>query len=115
MLALTDEQQELFDKESVCEICPEYYVIRVEKFDDLAKDSLDEWIYYFKNNEIPEGFSAKGLKQAREKLAEDNMSSAERAAYNRHLDNLRIEKSVIQTALMDGKVLGKEEGEKIGI
>ncbi len=89
---------------------PEYYVIKVEQFDNLAKDSLDEWIYYFKNNEIPDNFKAKGLKEAREKLKIDNMPEQEKAAYYRHLENQRIENSVINTALSDGEKTGIEKG-----
>jgi len=28
----------------------------------FAKDTLDQWIYYLKNNEIKDDFTAKGMK-----------------------------------------------------
>jgi hypothetical protein len=36
----------------------------------LARDRLDEWIYFLKHEEIKDEFSAKGLTQAKQKLAE---------------------------------------------
>lgn len=32
---------------------PEYYLIDVNHFPDEVKDALDEWVYFFKNSEIP--------------------------------------------------------------
>ncbi|MCI5136409.1 MAG: hypothetical protein D3920_15385, partial [Candidatus Electrothrix sp. AW2] len=60
LLLLSGEQQALFGKDKVHELLPEYYLIKVNSFDDIAKDSLDEWIYFLKNEEIREEFSAKG-------------------------------------------------------
>ncbi len=37
---------------------------------DTVNDKLDEWIYFFKNAEIKNNFSAKGLKAASERLVE---------------------------------------------
>ncbi len=50
------------------EIFPEYYVIKVNQFDDVAKDTLDEWIYYLKNNEIKDNFTAKGIGQGKKTM-----------------------------------------------
>ena len=54
------KQKETFRKEKPRDIFPEYYIIKVNQFNDLAKDTLDEWIYFLKNSEIKEEFSAKG-------------------------------------------------------
>jgi len=37
--------------EAIHHIFPEYYLLRVNKFDNETKDSLDEWIYFLKNSE----------------------------------------------------------------
>ncbi|MCI5116214.1 MAG: hypothetical protein D3912_15660, partial [Candidatus Electrothrix sp. AX1] len=66
LLLLSGEQQALFGKDKVHELLPEYYLIKVNSFDDIAKDSLDEWIYFLKNEEIREEFSAKGLDKAKQ-------------------------------------------------
>lgn len=96
-LQLSDKQKEVFGKAEPYQLFPEYYVIKVNQFDDIAKDSLDEWIYYLKNNEIPDNFKAKGLIQAKEILKLDNLSKTERSLYIRHLEDLSYKSSMVQT------------------
>ena len=45
-LALSDLQKRLFALDSVSDIFSEYYIININNFDGIAKDSLDEWIYF---------------------------------------------------------------------
>ena len=66
ILGLSKEQKALYQKHTIQEIFPEYYLIKVNSFDDMAKDTLDEWIYFLKNEEIKEDFKAKGLKKAKQ-------------------------------------------------
>ena len=47
------------------EVTPEYYLIKANSFDDAARNTLDEWIYVLKNGELPDGYSAKGLEEAK--------------------------------------------------
>ena len=119
LLVLSEKQRNLFSKSEIKEIFPEYYVIKVNTFNDIAKDSLDEWIYYLKNNEILDNFSAKGLHEAKEVLVTDKMNKQEQAAYNQHLENLRYEQSMLissrESGKMEGEKIGIEKGEKIGI
>ena len=52
-LALSPQQQALFpERTEAGELFPEYYLIKVNQFDDTARDRLDEWIYFLKNEEI---------------------------------------------------------------
>jgi len=55
-LRLNERQQQFFGKEYPHELYPEYYLIKIKQFDDIAKDTLDEWIYFLKNQEIREEF-----------------------------------------------------------
>jgi predicted transposase/invertase (TIGR01784 family) len=96
-LLLSDKQKEMFGKTEPYQLFPEYYVIKVNQFDDIAKDSLDEWIYYLKNDNIPDNFNAKGLLQAREILKLDNLSETERSQYIQHLENLSYKASMVRT------------------
>ena len=85
------------------QIFPEYYVIKVNQFDDIAKDTLDQWIYYLKNNEIKDDFTAKGICQARELWRVDTLPEEEQKNYSLHLKNLRNEASRILTLKVDAE------------
>ena len=47
---------------------PEYYLIEVERFGDVIREDIDEWVYFFKNEEIREDFHSLNIQAAREKL-----------------------------------------------
>lgn len=98
---LSDEQKAIFDKKDVSDIFPYHYLIRVNQFDDNAKSTIDQWIYFFKNSEIKDEFTAKGLNEARDKLRTINMSRKELASYDKYLDNLSFDASIAQTVLFD--------------
>ncbi|MDR0714902.1 MAG: Rpn family recombination-promoting nuclease/putative transposase [Bacteroidales bacterium] len=82
ILELSEEQREIFGKIEVGDLYPEYYVLKINKFDDVAKTTLDEWIYFLKNDRIKEDFKAQGLLKAREILDYFRLSAEERAAYD---------------------------------
>jgi uncharacterized membrane protein len=56
-LDLNENQKTLYQKEYVHEIYPEYYLIQVKQFNDIARDTLDEWIYFFKERRDQRKFS----------------------------------------------------------
>ncbi len=107
-------QKEVFKIEEVYEIFPEYYVLRVNNFNDVAKDSLDEWIYFLKNSEIKDEFQARGLAQAKDNLKVENLSPAERTAYQKYLEDRRYEISIIESAEVTGELRGRKEGREEG-
>jgi predicted transposase/invertase (TIGR01784 family) len=109
-LMLSARQQQLFVRHAAGELFPEYYVIKVNQFNDIAKDTLDEWVFYLKNGDIKEGSRAKGLDEVREKLSTDRLNKEDKATYLRHLDNLSNQKSVIFTAKDEGIVEGMAKG-----
>jgi hypothetical protein len=109
-LRLTQRQRETFDKEWAGDIYPEYYILKVNNFDDRAKDSLDEWVYFLKHNAIKEEFTAKGLKKARKLLVRDKLTEEERAEYDYFLNMRSKDLSDISTAKDDGRDEGLEEG-----
>jgi predicted transposase/invertase (TIGR01784 family) len=114
ILHLTDSQKNIFEKETAGDLYPEYYLLDVTNFDNAAKSTLDEWIYYFKNSEIKENFTAKGMKEVKVHLDYEKMSVEERRKYEKMLDIQRGWKSSIDTAKIEGKIEGKAE-EKIEI
>jgi predicted transposase/invertase (TIGR01784 family) len=136
VLQLTEDEKEYFairnkkDVSEVEDLFPEYYILCVEDFDDNAKDSLDEWIYYFKNNAIPKKHTAPGLKEAREQLTYDKLSERDKRKYDADINNRRNAESTIETALfkqeralkkgraeglVEGEAIGLEKGEAIGL
>ena len=93
ILQLSSRQKETFQKEKVSDIFPEYYIIKVNKFNDKAKDTLDEWVYFFKNSEVKDEFKAKGLKEAQEVLDIMRLNKEQQYGYNRYLDYLHLKAS----------------------
>ena len=110
-LPLTAAQQQLYHKTLIGDIYPEYYIIKVRGFDDVAKNTLDEWIYYLKNNRIEDHFTAQGLDKAKEALLFDNLTETEKTQYARAIDNKHLSDGAIRTALLEGRI----EGEAIGL
>jgi predicted transposase/invertase (TIGR01784 family) len=94
-LTLSNKQQIAFLKENVSDIFPEYYIIKVNKFNNIATDSLDEWIYFLKNSEVKDEFKAKGLKQAGEVLDIMRLNEEEQYSYNRYMEYLSYKASEI--------------------
>mgnify|MGYP003571330325 CR=1 FL=1 len=115
ILVLSQRQKETFKCETPADIFPEYFLLMVDKFNDVAKTPLDEWISFLKNGEIPETATAPGLLEAREKLRVANLDDAERRAYEYAMENISYQRSVIETGRIEGRLEGIAEGEKIGI
>nr|VFK50724.1 MAG: conserved hypothetical protein (putative transposase or invertase) [Candidatus Kentron sp. TUN]VFK51911.1 MAG: conserved hypothetical protein (putative transposase or invertase) [Candidatus Kentron sp. TUN] len=109
-LLLNKKQQQFFGKEYPHELYPEYYLLKINRFDGIARDSLDEWIYFLKNEEIKEEFRARGLKKAREVLDVMNLSEKERLAYEWYIEEIRYQTSMDRSRFMDGRFEGKAEG-----
>lgn len=93
ILQLSDTQKKTFMKQNVADIFPEYYLIKVNNFNDIARSTLDEWIYFLKNSEVQDSFKAKGLKEAQETLDVMRLNAEQRYGYNRHLDYLHLKAS----------------------
>ena len=97
------------------DVFPEYYIVRVNEFNDVARTPLEEWLDYLKNNRIKDDTRTPGLKEARQRLLYLTMSDADRKAYLAHMDNLRVQKDVLDSAKLEGLMEGKAEGRIEGI
>ena len=95
-------------------IFPEYYIIRVNEFNEVAKTPLEEWLDYLKNNRISETTTTPGLREARERLLYMTMTDEERRAYDAHLDNIMVQNDVLDTAKLEGREEGLKEGRAEG-
>ena len=111
LLELNAKQKQLFKKDSVESLYPEYYLIKINRFNDIAKDTLDEWVYFLKNEEIKPTFTAKGLKEAEEKFNIMKLPEDEQKAYEHYQDDLHYQASIFESSFGDGYY----EGEVIGI
>ncbi|GHS89125.1 hypothetical protein FACS1894201_10550 [Bacteroidia bacterium] len=107
ILTLTPNQQKAFGKIEAGDLHPEYYLLDVTNFNDIATNTLDEWIYYLKNNCVEDNFTALGLDKVREILNYDSLSPAEQRSYDKAIDLKLGWDSAIKTA----KIEGRSEGE----
>lgn len=114
LLKLSADQQELYKTEIVHRVFPEYYLIKVNNFNDIAKDSLDEWIYFLKNEEIKDDFKAKGLTKAKHELDILKLPTQERQAYSSYQDDLHLQASMVESSYTIGMIKGEKEGRKEG-
>lgn len=114
ILQLSIRQREIFVGKDAGDIFPEYYVLRVNDFDKVAKTPLDEWIKFLKTGEIDGTATAKGLPEARERLRVDALPDADKRAYVRDMEALRYQRSVIKTGWYEGRAEGLVEGRAEG-
>ena len=97
------------------EIFPEYILIRVNEFNQVAATPLEEWMSYLKDGKIDPNTTVPGLSEAREKLKYYSMTSAERHAYDEHLNAVMIQNDVLDSAKLEGHEEGRKEGIEEGI
>lgn len=92
-------------------VFPEYYLLRVEKYDQVESHNYrEEWMRYLKWGYIDPDTKAPGLKEAYDRLHELRMSPSERHAYEDHLETLMYQDSVLGAARRDGRIEGRIEG-----
>ena len=113
-LQLSSRQQKLYGKDQIFHLFPEYYLIRINNFNNIAATPLDEWVYFLKNEEIKDEFKARGLQKARKALSLLSLPEKERLAYARYQDDLRYQASLIESNYGLGRLEGREEGLKEG-
>lgn len=110
VLELSPFQKQTFKVDHVSQLYPEYYILKVNDFNQVAKSPLDEWIYYLNTGNIPDSATAPGLSEVREHLKLERMTKDELKAYYRHLDNIVILRDNIYTEREEGRMEGREEG-----
>ncbi|OQY44679.1 MAG: hypothetical protein B6242_12125 [Anaerolineaceae bacterium 4572_78] len=109
-LQLNDEQRELYQRELVAEVMPEYYVVKVRHFNDVIIDGFTEWMHFLKHGEVLDNMSAQGLAKAKEVLDIMKMDENERRAYQLHQENVRYETSMHESSYVLGELKGHEQG-----
>ncbi len=96
-------------------IFPEYYLIRLESFQDIIKADLDEWIYMLKHESIRPEFKSKHIHEAGKKLDLLKMDADERKRYERYLMHAAWERGIVDTATSEGLAKGLVKGRAEGL
>ena len=109
VLELSPFQKQTFKVDKVSQLYPEYYILKVNDFNRVAKTPLEEWIYYLNTGNVPENAPAPGLNAVKERLKLDRMSREELNAYYKHLDNIVILRDNIETERAEGRAEGRAE------
>jgi len=112
MLQLSKQEQEILLTDIVSKVYPQYYIIKVNGFDNIAKDTLDEWISFLKTQEIKEDTTAKGLKEAKEKLKYLHLTEEEKREYYWYIENWRDNEGMIVGNYNKGKYEGEANKEQ---
>lgn len=107
ILKLSEEQHKVFGKIEAGDLYPEYYILKINNFNDVAKTTLDEWVYFLKHDRIKDDFSAKGLLKARDVLDYSRLSPEDKADY----DYEQSVKSHNLSQIASAKEIGRSEGE----
>ena len=112
-------QEVTFKIKKVADIFPEYFLLKVNNFNDVVQNSLDEWLYFLKNSHIKEEFSAKGMIQAKETLRISNLSREEQTAYFLYMKNKSYEATMLSTQeletqwqLEQAEIRGMQQGKQ---
>lgn len=105
-LQITTKEKDVINMKAPEEVFPEYFLVRVNAFNKIAENHLEEWIKYLKDGDIDEDTTAPGLKEARRKLEYMSMNKAEKLAYDEHINAVMIQNDVISTAMKEGRAEG---------
>ena len=100
LLQLLPQQKKLFEAEKVRDLFPEYYILKVNQFNDVAKDGLDEWMYFLKHGEAGDKFRAKGLKEAQEAMDYLRLSEEQREQFDAFVKEQRNRLSDAESTIM---------------
>ncbi len=114
LLELSPFQRQKFNVDGVSDLYPEYYILKVNDFNRVAKNSLEEWVYYLNTGDVPQGAKAPGMEEVKKQLTIDRMNKSERSAYYKHLDNIVILRDNIYTEREEGRLEGRAEGREVG-
>ncbi|MBQ7684237.1 MAG: Rpn family recombination-promoting nuclease/putative transposase [Bacteroidaceae bacterium] len=101
------------------EVFPEFFLLIVDKFNEVARTPIEEWMRYLKDAVISDDTTAPGLQAAREKLAYMSMTEKERRAYTDYMVSVHAARDAWETSIDEaeakGHAAGLEEGHAAGL
>jgi predicted transposase/invertase (TIGR01784 family) len=92
------------------EVFPEFFILIVDKFNEVARTPIEEWMCYLKDAFIRDDTTVPGLQAAREKLAYMSMTEKERRAYEDYMISVHAARDVWENNMADAAAKGREEG-----
>lgn len=109
VLRFTNKREEKYMAETTSrivppeDVLPEYFLLRVNQFNDVAKTPIEEWMAYLKSGVIKDDTRTPGLQAAREKLNYMRMTAEERHAYDDYMVSVHAASDVYQTAIAEAR------------
>ena len=97
------------------EVFPEYFLLIVDRFNEVAKTPIEEWMAYLKDGAIRDDTTTPGLQEARRKLEYMSMTEKERQAYREYMVSVHAAQDAIETAKNEGIAEGRAEGREEGL
>lgn len=102
------------------EVFPEYFLLLVSHFNEMARTPIEEWMEYLKDGAIRDDTTTPGLQAARKKLAIMSMTEKERREYRDFMVSVHAAKDNWDTmrdearaeGLAEGRAEGRAEGER---
>lgn len=92
------------------DVYPEYFLLRVNQFNEVARTPIEDWMAYLKDGSIRQDTQTPGLQEAREKLDYMRMSRDERKAYEDYMVSVHAARDVYETAIAESRAEGRAEG-----
>ena len=97
------------------EVFPEYFLLIVDRFNEVAKTPIEEWMAYLKDGAIRDDTTTPGLQEARRKLNYMSMTEEERKSYKEYMVSVHAAQDAIETAKSEGRAEGLAEGREEGL
>jgi hypothetical protein len=109
-IKLDEDQKLAYGVQTPAGLYPEYYLIKINNFNDIAKDGLGEWVYFLKNESIRQEFIARGLAEANEQLNVLKLDEHQRRDYENWEMELHQRASMVKSHYGRGHREGLEKG-----
>ena len=94
------------------EVFPEYFLLLVERFNEVARTPIEEWMQYLKDAVIRDDTTTPGLQAAREKLAYMSMTRKDRLAYEDYMVSVHAARDAWETLKEEGRAEGRSEANR---
>jgi len=92
------------------EVFPEYFLLLVSHFNEVARTPIEEWMEYLKDAVIRDDTTTPGLQAAREKLAYMSMTEQEQREYREYMVSVHAARDAWETLRDESRAEGLAEG-----